>query len=63
MQVPGLEVVGTVKGALQVGSSVAEGEAQALSEAAKRTSGVIKGCVDNKAAIAQAEAEVAAHLG
>ena len=42
---------------MQVGSSVAEGESQALYEAARRTSGIIKGCVDNKAAIAQAENE------
>ena len=55
MSIPGLEVVGTVKGAMQVGSSVAEGESRALCEAAKRTSGIIRGCVDNKAAIAQAE--------
>ena len=42
---------------MQVGSSVAEGESQALCEVARRTSGTIKGCVDNKAAIAQAEDE------
>ena len=57
ISVPGLEVVGTIKGALQVGSSVAEGESRALYELAHRTSGTITGCVDNKAAIAQAEDE------
>ena len=57
LSVSGLEVVGTLKGVLQVGSSVAEGESRALCEAAKRTSGIITGCVDNKAAIAQAEDE------
>ena len=57
ISIPGLEVVGAIKGAMQVGSSVAEGESQALCEVARRTSGTIKGCVDNKAAIAQAEDE------
>ena len=57
LHIPDLEVVGTLKGVMQVGSSVAEGESQALCEAARRTSGIIKGCVDNKAAIAQAENE------
>ena len=57
ISVPGLEVVGTIRGALQVGSSVAEGESRALFELARRTSGTITGCVDNKAAIAQAEDE------
>ena len=57
LSVSGLEVVGTLKGVLQVGSSVAEGESRALCEAAKRTSGIITGCVDNKVAIAQAEDE------
>ena len=57
ISIPGLEVIGTIKGAMQVGSSVAEGESQALCEVARRTSGTIKGCVDNKAAIAQAEDE------
>ena len=57
ISVPGLEVVGTIKGALQAGSSVAEGESRALYELAHRTSGIITGCVDNKAAIAQAEDE------
>ena len=47
LSVSGLEVVGTLKGVLQVGSSVAEGESRALCEAAKRTSGIITGCVDN----------------
>ena len=55
--VPGLEAVGTIKGALQVGSTVAEGESRALFEVAHRTVGTIRGCVDNKAAIAQAEDE------
>ena len=55
--VSGLEVVGTIKGALQVGSSVAEGESRALFEVAHRTVGTVMGCVDNKAAIAQAEDE------
>ena len=57
LTVPGLEVVGTIKGALQVGSSVAEGESRALFEVAHRTAGTVRGCVDNKAAIAQAEDE------
>ena len=36
---------------------MAEGESRALFELAHRTSGTIMGCVDNKAAIAQAEDE------
>ena len=36
---------------------MAEGESRALYELARRTSGTITGCVDNKAAIAQAEDE------
>ena len=35
LNIPDLEVVGTLKGVMQVGSSVAEGESQALCEAAE----------------------------
>ena len=58
LEISGLEVVGTLKGAMQVGSTVAEGKAQALCEVARRTSGIVTACVDNKAAIAQAESEL-----
>ena len=54
LNIPDLEVVGligTLKGVMQVGSSVAGGESQALWEAARRTSSIIKGSVNNKAAI------------
>ena len=63
LHIPDLEVVGTLKGVMQVGSSVAEGESQALCEAARRTSGIIQGCVDNKAAIAQQKMRICRRNG
>ena len=41
LHIPDLEVVGTLKGVMQVGSSVAEGESQALCEAARRHTQVL----------------------